>query len=384
MSILGAWALILLAYAAVAALGKRLGLIAIVSQLLLAALLPLAMHGLGEWSVHFEGAALTAPSWIKTLYGAAFALLLAAILSDVLELRPERAAFKLALPSFLVPFACGLACALWLLGLRGLSALALGLVFAITAIPVLYLYLRAIDYPPAASRRLLQAAILIDLLCWLLLGLGKGSLQPTSLLLPLLGALAPLPLYALGVRAAKAYGALFIALLFGAEHYHLNALLLAMAYLGCLAWLKLGVQVPLSARWSKAAQQYFAVPVILSYGVLQVDLQHALTGIDAWHWAALLALPIISKLLGNWLGLRWAGASFPGASRWRESLLLNIRGLSEIVFLNLLLTERLISPSLYLALLLMSLVATLMPALAGLHRLPLNTAPTARRPHADY
>jgi hypothetical protein len=58
--------------------------------------------------------------------------------------------------------------------------------------------------------------------------------------------------------------------------------------------------------------------------------------------------------------------------RWKEALLLNIRGLSEIVFLNLLLQQGLISPSLYFALMLMSLIATLLPALLGMNR-PLDS-----------
>ena len=71
----------------------------------------------------------------------------------------------------------GLVVALERLRLPG--AVAVGLVFAITAIPVLYLYLRHIDYPPAASRRLVQSAIVIDLTCWSLFGLAQGSLKWT-------------------------------------------------------------------------------------------------------------------------------------------------------------------------------------------------------------
>ncbi|NIF25565.1 sodium:proton antiporter [Pantoea sp. Tr-811] len=379
------WGLALSLFALACVLGKRLGLIPIVSQLLLATLvLPPLMLLWVEPHWQLDGAALVAPGWVKTLYGCSFALLLGHILTDVVELRPDRQALKLAIPSFLLPFACGLACALWMLDLGGVTALALGLVFAITAIPVLYLYLRAIDYPAAAGRRLLQAAILIDLACWLLLGLGQGSLQPGSLALPLLAALLPLPLHALGLRAPKAYGALFLLLLFGAEHYKLNALIFGMAYLGCLAWLKVPVRLPLPEAWNRRLQQAVAVPLILTYGVVQIDVHHALSGFDAWQLAALLALPIASKLLGNWLGLSWAAPPFPGASKWRESLLLNIRGLSEIVFLNLLLSQQLITPALYFALMLMSLVATLMPALAGLHRLPLNSVSMARSPHAKH
>ena len=60
----------------------------------------------------------------------------------------------------------------------------------------------------------------------------------------------------------------------------------------------------------------------------------------------------------------------PAASariKWRESLLLNIRGLTEIVFLNLLLQLQLIDSTVYFGLLLMSLFSTLLPALLGRH-----------------
>lgn len=385
MSIVLSWVMILLLFAAASRSGTRLRLIPIVSQLLVAAvLLPVLMLFSAGRGLPWDAAALVAPAWVQTLYGCSFALLLGAILADVRELRPDREALKLALPSFLVPFVCGLACALWLLDSRGVAALALGLVFAITAIPVLYLYLRAIDYPPAAGRRLLQAAILIDLACWLLLGLGQGSLQPASLGWTLLAALVPLPLYALRLRAPAAYGLVFLALLFVAEHCRLNALLLGIGYLACLALLRLPLRLPLSAVWLQRVQRYFAVPLILACGVLKVDVRQALDTFEPLQLLVLIALPILSKLLGNWLGLCWTTPSFAGASKWRESLLLNIRGLSEIVFLNLLLSQQLIDAALYLALMLMSLIATLMPALAGLHRIPSTPLPTARRPHAEH
>ncbi|MCP6696754.1 sodium:proton antiporter [Pseudomonas donghuensis] len=385
MSIALLWALALVLFWIVSELGRRLGLIPIVSQLLLATLgLPLLMLFWVEPHLQLSGAALVAPAWLKTLYGLSFALLLGHILADVVELNVDRQSLKIALPSFLVPFACGLACGALLLPEQPwLTTLALGLVFAITAIPVLYLYLRNIDYPPAATRRLMQSAILIDLTCWLLFGLGKGSLEPVNLLLPLLAACLPLPLYALGVRRPWVYSLGFFGLLFVAEHYRLNALIFGIGYLCCLAWLKLPLRMPLSDLWIKRLQNGIAIPLILTFGIIQIDVHNVLQGFDAIQLSALLLLPIVSKLLGNWLGLCWATPSFAGASKWRESLLLNIRGLSEIVFLNLLLQQQLISPALYFALMLMSLVATLMPALAGLHRIPLKTAQPARRPYAE-
>jgi hypothetical protein len=378
------WLLALLLFALATRLGKRLGVIPIVSQLLLATFgLPLLMFFWVEPHWQLSGAALVAPAWLKHLYSFSFALLLGHILSDVVELRPSRQSLKIALPSFLVPLCAGLACAKWLLpAAPWLNSLALALVFAITAIPVLYLYLRHIDYPPAAMRRLLQAAILIDLACWSLFGLAQGSLHLASLALPLLAACTPLLLWSLRIRQPKAYSLVFFVLLMFAEHYKVNALILGIGYLLNMGWLKVPFQAPINQAWLQRLQGSLAIPLIITFGIVQIDIHSALQTLGWAQWLGLLALPIASKLAGNWLGLCWATPSFPGASRWRESVLLNIRGLSEIVFLNLLLQQQLISPALYFALMLMGLAATLLPALAGMHRTPLNNAEQARRPYA--
>ncbi|MCB2254846.1 sodium:proton antiporter [Pseudomonas chlororaphis] len=384
------WLMALLLFAVATRIGSRFGLIPIVSQLLLATFgLPLLMLLWIEPHWQLSGAQLVAPGWLKSLYGLSFALLLGHILSDVIDLRLDRQSLKIALPSFAVPFACGLATAAWLLPAQPwLSSLAVGLLFAITAIPVLYLYLRHIGYPPPATRRLVQAAILIDLGCWTLFGIAQGSLHLGSLLLPLAGACLPLLLRGLGLRQPLPYSLGFFGLLVVAEHYKLNALIFGIAYLLCMAALKVPLVLPLQAAWMSRLQTWIAIPLILTFGIVQIDAHSALDSLGWVQWGALLLLPIASKLLGNWLGLGWAGASFAGASRWRESLLLNIRGLSEIVFLNLLLQQQLISPALYFALMVMGLLATLMPALAGLHRTPLdplnlNIAEPARSPNAN-
>ena len=370
------WLLALALFALATRVGRQFGVIPIVSQLLLASIgLPLLMLlWIGpHW--HLSGAQLVAPTWLKGLYSLSFALLLGHILSDVIDLRLDRQSVKIALPSFLVPFACGLACAVWLLPEQPwLSSLAVGLVFAITAIPVLYLYLRHIGYPPAATRRLVHSAILIDLTCWTLFGLAQGSLDLASLLLPLAGALLPLAGRLLRIRQPLWYSLSFFAGLVVAEHYRLNALIFGVGYLLCMAWLKVALVMPLNAAWLERLQTTLAIPLILTFGIVQIDVHSALSEISLLQLSALLLLPMLSKLLGNWLGLSWATPSFAGASKWRESLLLNIRGLSEIVFLNLLLQQQLISPALYFALMLMSLVATLLPALAGMSKPPLKSA----------
>ncbi|WP_323161114.1 sodium:proton antiporter [Pseudomonas fluorescens] len=374
MMVAGFWLMALALFAVATRVGRHFGLIPIVSQLLLASfVLPLLMYFWIEPGWQLSGADLIAPDWLKNLYSLSFALLLGHILSDVIDLRLDRQSVKIAVPSFAVPFACGLATTYWLLPAQPwITSLAIGLVFAITAIPVLYLYLRHIDYPPAATRRLVQTAILIDLTCWTLFGLAQGSLHLSSLLLPLGLACVPLLLRVFGIRRPLTYSLVFFALLVVAEHYKLNALIFGIGYLLCMAALKVPLVLPLPARWMNRLQTSIAIPLILTFGIVQIDVHSALASLGVVQWTALLLLPIASKLLGNWLGLGWAGASFEGASRWRESVLLNIRGLSEIVFLNLLLQQQIISPALYFALMLMGLIATLLPAFIGLHRRSLN------------
>ena len=377
MMILLFWLMALGLFAVATHIGRRFGLIPIVSQLLLATFgLPLLMYFWIEPGWQLSGAQLVSPVWLKNLYSLAFALLLGHILSDVIDLRLDRQSVKIALPSFVVPFACGLATAFWLLPPQPwISSLAVGLLFAITAIPVLYLYLRHIDYPPAATRRLVQTAILIDLTCWSLFGLAQGSLHLGSLLLPLIGACVPLLLRLFGLRQPLLYSGVFFALLVVAERYRLNALIVGIGSLLCMAALKVPLRLPLNAAWMQDLQTYLAIPLILTFGIVQIDVHSAMNSLDWVQLAALLLLPIASKLLGNWLGLGWATASFAGASRWRESVLLNIRGLSEIVFLNLLLQQQLISPALYFTLMLMGLIATLLPAVTGFHRIPSIAVP---------
>lgn len=374
MMILLFWLMALLMFALATRLGRYLGLIPIVSQLLLATFaLPLLMVFWVEPHWQLSGAQLVAPGWLKTLYGLSFAMVLGHILSDVIDVRMDRQSLKIALPSFCVPFLAGLGCALWFLPAQPwISSMALGLVFAITAIPVLYLYLRHIHYPPQATRRLVQTAILIDLMCWSLFGIAQGSLNLNSLLLPLLGACVPLLFRVLQIRQPRVYSVTFFALLMVAEHYTLNALIFGIGYLLCMSRLKQAWVLPINREWFMGLQTWLAIPLILTFGIVQINVHSAMDSLSWLQLGVLILVPIASKMLGNWLGLGWATPSFAGASRWRESVLLNIRGLSEIVFLNLLLQQQLISPALYFALMLMSLLATLMPALLGMGRAPLQ------------
>ena len=363
------WLLALTLYALVAAVGGR-RLIPIVGQLLVAALaIPALLLLWAEPHWQLNAADLIAPEWLSIAYGLCFALLLGYILSDVIDLDLSPACVKIALPSFLVPMLAGVACSLWLLpGERGwLSAIGIGLLFSITAIPVLYLFLQSIGYPAADTKRLLHAAILMDFMCWSLFGLAQGSSHPAALLWPLLAALLPLLLRGLRLRHPLLYSLPFFVLMLAFQQLGLNALVFGIAYMLCLGYLRQPFVLPLAERHWKLLMNGLAVPLILTYGVLRVDFHGIGQDLSWLVLGTLLALPVISKVLGSWLGLHWADPAASARIKWRESLLLNIRGLTEIVFLNLLLQLQLIDSMVYFGLLLMSLFSTLLPALLGRH-----------------
>jgi hypothetical protein len=383
MLIAAFWVIALLLYALLAAVaGKRL--IPIVAQLLVASLaIPALLLMWVEPHWQLSAAQLLAPQWLQGLYNLCFALLLGYILSDVIDLKVSSASLKIAIPSFLVPMLTGLACTYWWLpGDWGwLSAVGIGLLFSITAIPVLYLFLQSIGYPADATKRLLHAAILMDFMCWSLFGLAQGSSEPLSLLWPLLAATLPVLLRAVGIRHGLVYSLSFFALMLLLQQLHLNALVFGIGYMLALAALKQPFVLPLPARQWQWLLNGLAVPLILTYGVLRVDFHGVSQGLSWAYLLPLLLLPVLSKVLGSWLGLHWAVPALSTRVKWRESLLLNIRGLTEIVFLNLLLHLQLIDALVYFSLLLMSLFSTLLPALLGTRSANYKIANEAQSSH---
>jgi hypothetical protein len=371
MSVWIFWVLIAALYAVAVLIGRRLGIFPIISQLLTASIaIPVLLLFWVEPHAGLDATALLSPSWLKLLYGMSFALLLGYILSDIVDLQLNGASIRIALPSFLVPFFAGWASAVWWLGVdNALGAIGIGLLFAITAIPVLYLYLRDMAYPPADLKRLMHAAILMDLMCWSLFGLAQGSAQPTLLIWPLLAAILPALFKLIGIRHPLAYSVPFFLLLLVLQQSGYNTLIFAIAYLLVMAGFEVRLQLP-SERTCGWLLNGLAIPLILTYGVLQVDFHGAWQAYSSMHFLAMLALPVMTKLAGNWIGLYWAQRSTTPARLWRESVLLNIRGLTEIVFLNLLLQHELIDALTYFSLLLMSLFSTLMPAVLGIRRHP--------------
>lgn len=299
-----------------------------------------------------------------------------------------RAVAWLSAGSALLPLACGTLLAAWVLStgnpaLRGTApsaalVLMLAISLAVTAVPVLAGILGDRQMENTDAGRLAMAsAVSIDAVTWVLLaiavGLGTGQSDgigkavavlvcgiPTAMVLRRLAHTAPADAFA-------------------GRHPRLTVALVAVA--ACVASqatarlgltdifgaVLIGLALPADGSegpWTRSVQ------VLGRLGRLVLPVLFTLTGTTlavgphtVFPWQAMLlatSLAIVSKLAGSYLGARIGAQSH--LTGLRMAALMNTRGLTEIVVLQAGYSAHILTPGLYLALVVMALVTT---ALSG-------------------
>jgi Kef-type K+ transport system membrane component KefB len=260
----------------------------------------------------------------------------------------------------------------------GAPAAAFGLLLvvalAVTAVPVLARILADRHMLASTEGRIaLTAAVAIDALTWLLLAVALGlaaggrggAVQALGVLamgglgcLALRRALAgatPTRLCARYPRAAAvALGAAALACAAVTEHYRLTVVFGAVM---------LGLALPHGERgaaWDRAVRSTatvgrWLVPVFFTTTGLALSSSRAHT--VAWTaLAVVVVLAVLGKVAGGWLGARIGG--LPPWTGLRLGILMNTRGLTEIVVLQAGYSAGILTPQLFLALVLMALLAT--------------------------
>lgn len=288
--------------------------------------------------------------------------------------------------ALLVPLACGGLLALWVLAddepaLRGdapapalFLLLAVGL--SVTAVPVLARILVARGVLDSVVGRLAMAsAVVIDAVAWILLAVAVALASDGSKDVPLLilvmsvaaaafvalrMALGGGPASRLAAARPRATVAGLAVLAAGAgaalRHWDLPDILGALL---------IGVAVPADGpdgAWSRA------VRTVSGCGRTLVPVFFVTTGLtvftrefDGLPWAA-MAMALFLAVFGKFSGT-YAGARLGGESHWdglRLSVLLNTRGLTELVVLQAGLSAGIVTADLFLALVVMTLVTTAM------------------------
>ncbi|GAA1959240.1 cation:proton antiporter [Amycolatopsis minnesotensis] len=308
------------------------------------------------------------------------------------ELRPRtgrlsrRAVVWVTAGTLVPPVASGLLFAWWVRssgdpGLRTVAAwpaqlLMICVALTVTAVPVLARILvdRGLTATPA-GRLAMTAAIVADAAAWILLaitlGFATGSaggvvtavwvvaagLAVSVLARPVLrldrvaraAARHPWP-------AAVVIGTVALGMAAGTEHAGLT---------GVLGAVLAGLAIP---GGSRAGGWAVAVGKVVAAGRLLVPVYFVTAGLRVFAgplpalswWAVVLAtaLAITGKVGGGYLGARLGG--LPRREGVRIGVLVNTRGLTEIVLLQTGFTAGLLSPALFVALVVMALVTTVL------------------------
>jgi Kef-type K+ transport system membrane component KefB len=292
---------------------------------------------------------------------------------------------KISVSSFLLPFAAGVLVATFLLSSTTAGgdskvafALFLGTAFGCTAFPVLARILAdcELEHSVVGSMSLAAAGIL-DLIGWIVLAAvlalaaGDGFGSVVYKLLAILIFLVALKVVVVrlmlrSLRMVQASGpvasfALLVAVVFGCAgatqliglHSVIGPLLLGLA----LPRQSLeGLLGPVRLHLAPLASGVL-LPVYFAMAGISVNVS-GLRGNDILQLAFLLAAATATKIAGTMVGARWAGL------RWRDGLplgvLMNTRGLMEVVLLNVGLGVGVLDERLYSELMVVALLATMM------------------------
>ncbi|MET9360232.1 cation:proton antiporter [Streptomyces sp. NPDC006632] len=246
---------------------------------------------------------------------------------------------------------------------------------SITAVPVMARILadRGRTGTPAGQTAL-AAAIVIDAVGWLLLtlaiSLGKGSLDGVlhSLRALAFGGLCALAVrYGLRTRIARngcVRAPRTAAVLLGATAL---AVALAMEHLGMTAILGaalVGMAIPggEDAPWERAVSSVSRLGAALAPAFFVVTGVTVLTGSFAdTSWLLLTSAVVLGcagKGIGSYLGARWGGR--PRGTARRIAVLMNTRGLTELIALQAGLSAGILTGPMVLALIVMALTTTAM------------------------
>ncbi|MGQ4268393.1 cation:proton antiporter [Nocardiopsis changdeensis] len=388
LTVLHALALGLAAFAVARGCGRLVVLLrqpAVIGEVAVGLLLaPLLLRVLGE-----DSFARVVPDdaldWLRVLAQIGLALFLVGLVHELRSAwtgQGTRSAGWVVAGALVPPMATGLLVAAWLWtpqgdGVRGDAspaalALYLAVAFSITAVPVLARILTDRGEEATSEGRLsMTAAIVVDAVGWTLLALalvlhgadtvGAGFAVAALVLGPLASAALRRLLSADAVsglcrRSPRAAAALVAAAAaaggLGAEHggltLPLGAALVALA-IPAGPWLR---PVAVVGRAGLAGVPLFFV-------VSGVSLAESATGTTAWDLIAVAILAAVTgKIGGGYLGARLGGCS--PVSALRVGILLNTRGLTEVIVLNIGFTAGIITAPVFAALTVMAVVTTVL------------------------
>lgn len=262
-------------------------------------------------------------------------------------------------------------------------SLFLGSALAITAVPVLGRIM--VEFGLAKTRIgviALAAAVANDVIGWVLLALISAVVTSRFSLPEMLTRLGLLAAYVLACGLVARQALRFVLGRFGqgpeALPRDLLAILLVIVFSSALLTSRLGLfailggfmmgvllhdRTELASAWKlKVADlvEVLFLPIFFTYTGLRTDIG-SLAGGEPWGWCALLIfLAVLGKFAGGYLGSRLAGLS--RAEARSIAVMMNTRGLMELIVVNLGYDLGVIPRPVFTMLVLMAIASTLMTA----------------------
>jgi Kef-type K+ transport system membrane component KefB len=397
MSSLGPLPLLLLQLAAIliitnlcGALCARLGQPRVVGEITSGLLLgPLALgHLLPSLSAFVFPPSRLRPLEVISNIGIVLFLFLIGAELDLTAARQNRgASLAITIGSIALPFALGAAISPFLLtrfGTQHASHLAfllfVGIAISITALPVLARMIQerskktnAVD-PAIASTALIVAAA-NDLMAWSLLavtltlihgGQGIDTLPATTFRLMLLGGYVVIMLFVLRPLFSRIYAAtqsqpawpwLLGMVAFAFLSARITEYLGVHAFLGAFLAGTCVPSSPLKSALHQRLQQAIQVTLPIFFALTGLRMQREMFSSNGWSWLAIILLVAVTgKVGGAMLAARATGIAWKPALQ--IGILLNTRGLVELIALNIGFKEGIFSPALFTLFVLMALVTT--------------------------
>lgn len=300
---------------------------------------------------------------------------LALILIELSHIKPDIKILKLATVSSLLPMIGALIFCFFFGYLNNLS-LTVGLicVFALSAVPVLYLYLKQIGSNSETIKLFMGAAICIDLAAWLCFNVISTNFNLFTLILSIAIAFTPF----IVKKFSRGDQRIWLSVLSMVFMLTFTSLFFIKSYalvFGILFLYNLQKTYPegfslLPEHWIMNFFNYFAIPFLFVLSAFSISWNNINFSFSPIEMAILIISPIVLKTLSSYLGLvfiKYNGDKFFG------SILLNARGLTEIVFINTLFILKVIPDIMYLSLLIMTFIATIAPGIIVKYQMNKNT-----------
>lgn len=332
------------------AIGKKFNILTIVIQLTGAMIIaPFVAISFPQLAID----SISNSDSVKVIYDICFVILIAYVLHDSIDCNYNKNNLKLVIPSFFIPFFSGIICSIvWLGSFQLQQAIVFGIIFSITAVPVLYMYLKGMNYSAESTKFFIQTAILIDVISWVAHSL-VSEFHVSVIILCVISILLALLTKKINNKLS---GVVLIIMLLITSYLKSNVLLVGVCYVVTSSYLKMPIHLLLTEKTITIINNYILVPILLFVGLSKVNWSNITPVFDIKLLLLILA-PLLSKIIGNYIGLSLLKKS----DKLNSSILLNTRGLTEIVFLNLVFGMKIIDSYTYVIFLVMSLICTLLP-----------------------